>query len=172
MAVAKVIKLSDYHDVADLPKKENHGRCEKVNKYWKFCCDEPAEGGIFWTCNDDNELCCGHYYCKKHLDNEIRNVFGSSKVTVADSCLDIPKEDNEPRDQLIESMSDKESLEPILLSTVDSNTVKVVDSQGVTTIYDLSQKCDQEKARKLKSFSPIKDNLLEELEEFCAEFSE
>ena len=38
--------------------------------------------GIFWTCNDDERLCCGHFFCKKHLDMSIIEWYTDGKVTV------------------------------------------------------------------------------------------
>ena len=74
--------------------------------------------------------------------------------------------DEDKKEQYMEITSFEDPSRFIVFSKdYGSDVVKVVDSQGVTTIYDLTKTSDREKAKNLNSFS-MNDNLLEDLEEF------
>lgn len=87
MAVPKVLYLIDYlHAELPLIHDDYNERCvfgESVGDHvaGQGLCGKQIKGGIFWTCNEVS-LCCGHFFCKKHLDMEIRDVFKNGKVTV------------------------------------------------------------------------------------------
>lgn len=102
MAVPKVIYLIDFLHAA-LPlihKVDYNDKCVSDHETDEGLCGKATIGGIFWTCNDDGTmpdgttgLCCGYFYCKKHLDMRIRKWFKDSKVTVVQpDGKDIEKE--------------------------------------------------------------------------------
>lgn len=71
MAVPKVIYLID-----------GDKKCVGKHRTGEGLCNKPINGGIFWTCNDDGRLCCGHFYCKKHLDMNLKEWSTDGKVSV------------------------------------------------------------------------------------------